>query len=261
MSELEVKRAFELAEASFERAVASSAKAGKAVSHADTVFERIDRRDGASRAAAQRERKRLNAGLGKLAAGSALIALAIFAITVVVGLIQPIGMFGFLGAVLLGIVLIGMMLARGNRASMPAKPAPDLPTAALVDRLDSYLYRARPALPAPAQVEIDQLLGRLPELKPTLERIDALDPAAQDARRLMGTHLPNLIDRYLNVPPTYRSSTQEDVTVDQRLVDALRAGREALDDVGERLAKGDLAAFETQGRFIESRYGEQKIED
>lgn len=260
MTDPNVKRAFELAEASFDRAAASSAKTGKAVSRADTVFQRIDQRDGLARAAARRERKRLNAGLGKLAANSALIALAIFAITVVVGLIRPIGMFGFLGAVLLAVVLIGAMLTRGNRAAVPAKPAPDLPTGALVDRLDSYLYRARPALPAPAQFEIDRLLGVLPELKPTLERIDALDPAAQDARRLMGTHLPNLIDRYLNVPPAYRATSEEDVSVDQRLVDALRAGREALDDVGKRLAKGDVAAFETQGRFIESRYGEQTID-
>jgi hypothetical protein len=30
--------------------------------------------------------------------------------------------------------------------------------------------------------------------------------------------------------------------------------------VSEQLARGDMAAFETQGRFIQSRYGEQGIE-
>jgi hypothetical protein len=41
----------------------------------------------------------------------------------------------------------------------------------------------------------------------------------------------------------------------------LSAGRAALTDISERLARGDVAAFETQGRFIKSRYGEEKIGD
>jgi hypothetical protein len=37
-------------------------------------------------------------------------------------------------------------------------------------------------------------------------------------------------------------------------VTSLDAARTALDDIGSRLAEGDRRAFETQGRFIESRY-------
>ncbi len=134
---------------------------------------------------------------------------------------------------------------------------PDLPNGEMVQRFDSYIYRTRAALPAPAQAEIDQLSAQLPPLKKTLERIDTLDPAAQDARRLMSLHLPGLIDRYMHVPPAYRGQQDgEGITVDQRLVEALSAGRQALNDINERLARQDLAAFETQGRFIKSRYGE-----
>jgi hypothetical protein len=39
-------------------------------------------------------------------------------------------------------------------------------------------------------------------------------------------------------------------------VEALTAGRKALADISESLARADMAAFETQGRFIQSRYGE-----
>ena len=54
--------------------------------------------------------------------------------------------------------------------------------------------------------------------KQTLERVDTLDPTAQDARRLMSIHLPGLIDRYCNVPAAYRSERDgEDKTVDERL--------------------------------------------
>jgi hypothetical protein len=48
--------------------------------------------------------------------------------------------------------------------------------------------------------------------------------------------------------------------VDERLVEGLAAGRKALFDISEQLAKSDLAAFETQGRFITSRYGDESID-
>ena len=38
------------------------------------------------------------------------------------------------------------------------------------------------------------------------------------------------------------------------------AAKGALHETCEQLARADMAAFETQGRFIKSRYGEQGIE-
>ncbi len=65
----------------------------------------------------------------------------------------------------------------------------------------------------------------------------------------------------MNVPPAFRSQKDgEDVTVDERLVEGLAAGRAALSEVSEKLARTDVAAFETQGRFIKSRYGEERID-
>ena len=77
----------------------------------------------------------------------------------------------------------------------------------------------------------------------------------------MSTHLPGLIDRYLHVPGAYRTEQDgEGYSVDQRLVEALAAGRQALTDISEKLARQDLAAFETQGRFIQSRYSDKPID-
>jgi hypothetical protein len=42
--------------------------------------------------------------------------------------------------------------------------------------------------------------------------------------------------------------------VDERLVASLDAAHAALGDLGSRLVQQDRDAFETQGRFIESRY-------
>src|SRR5205807_4925636 len=139
--------------------------------------------------------------------------------------------------------------------SAPA-PSTDLPNGAMVERFDSYLFRTRRALPAPAQSELDAISRVLPSLRQTLERVETLDPAAQDARRLMSIHLPGLIDRYMHVPAAFRSEQDgEDKTVDERLVEGLAAGRTALGEISEKLARADMAAFETQGRFIKSRYG------
>ena len=235
-------------------------KVERAIARFDRVTQHLDQRDGPTRAAAQRERQRLNAGLGRTFVRVAAALIVIWLVTLVIGLVKPIGMFGFLAALLVTIVAAGMLIARGGRQTI-ATPAPtaDLPNGPMVDRFDSYIYRMRRALPSAAQGELDAISQVLPSLKKTLERIDTLDPAAQDARRLMSIHLPGLIDRYERVPQAYRQEKDgEDKTVDQRLVEGLAAGRAALADVSEQLARADMAALETQGRFIQSRYGEDQ---
>lgn len=236
-------------------------KADRAIAHANAVFNRLDARGGAAGDAARRERQRLNRDFGSRLARIGIAVGVISLVTVIVGLIVPIGMFGFLAAVGIAIgvaALFGFMPA-GNGS--PAPPSADLPNGEMVQRFDSYLYRNRPALPPPAQQEVDRISALLPSLKQVLQRIDSVDPAAQDARRLMSIHLPGLIDRYEHVPAAYRSQEDgEGITVDERLVEGLSASREALEDVARKIARNDLAAFETQGRFIKSRYGEEPID-
>jgi hypothetical protein len=236
-------------------------KVERAIARFERVARHIDERGGPTRDAAQRERQRLNASLGrtvlKLAIGIALVWLAIVAI----GLVKPIGMIGFAAALLATAVLAVVLVVRGGRQAIaPPAPAADLPNGTMVERFDSYLFRVRRALPAPAQQQIDSISAALPALKQTLERLDPVDSEAQDARRLMSVHLPGLIDRYVNVPAAYRGQEDgEGKTVDQRLVEGLTAGRAALTEVSEQLARRDIAALETQGRFIRSRYGQESV--
>lgn len=235
-------------------------KVERALARFERVTRALDQRDGAAREAARRERQRLNRDLGRRAARVGVAIGVISIVTILIGLVFPIGMFGFLAAIGLAIGIAALL------AFMPAEraaqaPSADLPNGPMVQRFDSYLYRTRAALPAPARAEIDSISAQLPSLRQALERVETLDPKAQDARRLMSVHLPGLIDRYLNVPPEFRrQGDSEGVSVDQRLVEGLAAARTALDEIAEDLAKSDLAAFETQGRFIKSRYGEQTID-
>ena len=236
----------------------STDKVERAIARFDRVTQALDARDGTARDAATRERQRLNAGLGRTAGRVGMAIVAVGLLTILVGFIMPIGMFGFLAAVALAIGLAALLIAMPVRdAIAPPAVTHDLPDPQVVDRFDSYLFRSRKALPAPAQAEVDRISAMLPKLKEVLGRVETLDPAAQDARRLMSIHLPGLIDRYVNVPTAYRAEADgEGVTLDQRLVESLAAGRAKLDEVADNLARGDVAAFETQGRFIQARYGE-----
>lgn len=234
-----------------------SDKVDRALARFERVTRQLDSRSGLVRDARKRELQRLNQGLVRTLVRIGVAVGVVSLAAIAIGLFIPIGMFGFLAALGLAIGIAAVIAFSGGREIAKPEVTPDLPNGEMVQRFDSYIYRTRAALPAPAQAEIDQLSAALPPLKKTLERIETLDPNAQDARRLMSIHLPGLIDRYLHVPPAYRSQLDgEGITVDQRLVDALSAGRQALTEINDRLAKADMMAFETQGRFIKSRYGE-----
>lgn len=239
----------------------STERFDKVIARADRVMAQLDERDGAVREAARRERQRVNADLMRRVGRVGLAIGVISLLTIIVGLVTPIGMFGFLAAVGVAIGIAALLAFMPSGKNNPTAPPADLPNGQMVQRFDSYLYRQRPALPAPARAELDAISRILPTLRQTLERIDDLNPDAQDARRLMSKHLPGLIDRYVNVPPAYRSQRDgEDVSVDERLVEGLHAGRDALEEISEKLARSDVAALETQGRFIKSRYGQESID-
>ena len=234
-----------------------TAKVENAIARFERVARNIDERDGPVRDAARRERQRLNADLANRVKRVGFAVLVISILTIAVGLFIPIGMFGVLAAVGLAIGVAALLALPRSQQGIPA-PAADLPNGEMVQRFDSYLYRTRRALPAAAQGQIDAISSVLPSLRQTLERVETLDPNAQDARRLMSIHLPGLIDRYMHVPAACRSERDgEDKTVDERLVEGLAAGRSALAEISEQLARADMAAFETQGRFIQSRYGSE----
>jgi hypothetical protein len=236
-------------------------KVERAIARFDRVTRQLDDRDGPAREAARRERQRVNADLGRRVKRVGVAIGLVSLITIIVGLIVPIGMFGFLAAVGLAIGIAALLAVTPSPERSAAAPATDLPNGEMVQRFDSYLYRTRRGLPAPAQAEIDAISSNLPTLRQTLERVETLDPNAQDARRLMSIHLPGLIDRYARVPASFRSEQDgEGKTVDDRLIEGLAAGRSALAEISEQLARNDLAAFETQGRFIKTRYGEERID-
>ncbi|HEU0097330.1 MAG TPA: hypothetical protein VFQ67_01015 [Allosphingosinicella sp.] len=222
--------------------------------------ELVARYDGGSRESADARRRhygRAARSVGKRLAGIGGALLALILATIVFSqVVGPIGLGGLFLVSLLTLIILGVF------ALWPSEPKrvqynDQLPTRSLVRQLDSMLVARRSALPAPAARRVDEIGAQLPLLESRLEALDPLDPLAQDARRLMGKHLPELIERYEKVPEPYRRERDaEGRSVDERLVTSLDAAREAIDDIAARLAQSDRDAFETQGRFIESRYKE-----
>ncbi len=201
--------------------------------------------------------------IGKKAANMGIGAMALIAATIGFGLfVGPIGLGGlFLVAVALIFILVFFSVFPGERAPKRIQYSEELPTRTVVQQLGSLLNYRRGALPAPAARRAEAIAQQLPLLESRLAEVDPLDPLAQDARRLMGKHLPDLIDRYEKVPAAYRSQRDgEGLTVDERLTASLDAARVALDELGTKLHKQDIDAFETQGRFIESRYKDGGVE-
>lgn len=226
----------------------------QAIARFDEVMGRIDRGSGA-RAAQHRQVARGIATAGRKLANVGMAIGVLLAATLVFGLVVgPIGISGlFVVAALMFLAVILFSVWPVERQIVEYKE--DMPNKAVVQRLDNLLVRKRGALPAPAATRIDAISAQLPLLESRLAETNILDPLAQDARRLMGKHLPELIERYERVPSAYRHERDgEGLTVDQRLVAGLEAAKTALDDLARKLAHEDLTAFESKGRFIESRY-------
>lgn len=226
-----------------------------AIARFDELSARIDGHTPLSAGARRRVYGRQARSLGRrmLGIGGAIVALLVATLV----FSQIVGPIGLAGLFLIGLATLAILVLFTVWPSEPARVAYDekLPTRTVVRQLDTLLVQRRPALPAPAARRVDEIGAQLPLLESRLAEVDALDPLAQDARRLMGRHLPELLDRYEKVPAAYRHQPDgEGLSVDQRLVTSLDAARDALDGIAAQLAESDRRAFETQGRFIESRY-------
>jgi hypothetical protein len=238
--------------------MSTSHQVNNAIARFDEVMGRIDR-TAVSRAADQRQFARSSRVWLHRAIGAAIAVGIVMVATTVIGvLLNGIGLGGFvLSLAAMAAAALYFMVPRREKPIVDYKE--DMPNQAVVQRLDNLLVRKRAALPAPAARRIDAISQQLPLLENRLGQTAMLDPLAQDARRLMGKHLPELIERYERVPAAYRGERDgEGLTVDERLVQGLDAAKTALDDLGRKLAHEDMAAFETQGRFIENRYKEEE---
>lgn len=117
----------------------------------------------------------------------------------------------------------------------------------LIDRCDELPGRALPAA--------ETIVARLRELAPHLGSLDPRSLEHGDARRLICQHLPRLVDSYLALPASDRMPASEN---SQRFGESLAIVAGELDHLLDQCCRERRLGFETQRRFIESRYQEDQ---
>ena len=159
--------------------------------------------------------------------------------------------------------LVGITLAAaGGAAALAAAAAAAWPSrgatgfsgaelAALPGAAEDWLLDQRMNLPARAGPALDAILSRLADLQPQLGMIDPNSTLAWDARRLIGDHLPRLIEAYCELPASTRD---EDPAFRDHLITGMATLADELGSLCREVSKERLLRFEAHGRFIQSKY-------
>lgn len=203
---------------------------------------------------AQRKARRF----GQKAMRMALAVIAVLVGSVMWGLlVGPIGVGAFMAVILATIcLLIALGTYPRDTAPEPVKLATAKP-AVLPSQVDAWLDAKRRSLPLLAAPKVDAISAQLAALGPQLASVPAGDPTALELNRLLGKHLPELVDRYEKVAPAQRKSATVPggPTIERQLVDGLGLIEAELGRVNEKLGAEDRDAFLVQGKFLENRYG------
>ena len=128
---------------------------------------------------------------------------------------------------------------------------------ALVGRTELWLESQRRALPAPAVTLVDQIGLQLDALGAQLVGLDQSHPQAAEVRKLVGEHLPDMIDGYRKIPDQLRNEERAGTTPAQQFVAGLQTISHEIDSVTRQLATGALDDLAIKSRYLEYKYGEQ----
>jgi hypothetical protein len=229
------------------------AAADDIIEHAAEFLRRISPE---GRASARRRRERRKAAFRRIARRIVFAAMAILAIAIAVGfVIGPIGIEGVFATILAIMLASAAIILTARSPDVTPETVATADLAQLPARTEDWLETQRPALPAPAQRQLDALGLSLEALTPQLAALDPKMPEALEVRRLIGDELPELIRGYQKVPPSLRRQPMDGgPSPDRQLSDGLRTIDEEIARMNARLASADLKALATQNRYLEIKY-------
>ena len=180
------------------------------------------------------------------------------ALSVIGGIISGIGFTGLAIGAVLSVAAV-WFLSQYPRLKMPTRadlnPAsPDVQ--ALVGRTELWLEHQRRALPLPAVQLVDKIGLQLDALGDQLVGIDQSHPQAAEVRKLVGEHLPDMIEGYRKIPDALRYEERAGTTPAKQFVDGLQTISFEIDSVTRQLATGALDNLAIKTRYLEYKYGE-----
>ncbi len=174
---------------------------------------------------------------------------------------------GVVGAIIDGIGFWGVMITGivGAAAAYLLLRYPDMPMptteslrqtdlATLAGKTEIWLEAQRPALPAPAVSVMQDIGVRLDQLAPQLQTLDDNDPAAREVRKLVGEHLPELVNGYKRIPESLKRKEHGGKTPEQQLVDGLKLIDREIETMTGQISRGELDKLAVRGRYLELRY-------
>ena len=190
-------------------------------------------------------------------------AVAVGAVLIGAGIIgTAINGIGFSGVMITALAVAAAAYALLRYPKMPMPTTESLrqtDLATLAGKTEMWLESQRPTLPAPA-VNLMQDIGlRLDQLAPQLQSLDDNDPAAREVRKLVGEHLPELINGYKRIPETLKRKEHGGKTPEQQLVDGLKLIDREIETMTGQISRGELDKLATRGRFLELKY-DQNVE-
>ncbi|MDT7533523.1 hypothetical protein OVY48_08815 [Sphingobium sp. SA2] len=205
-----------------------------------------------------RARQRRNAGRMRKVKYAFWAVLAVLLGSVVAGFVLPLGTTGVMIALVVMIAALLLIALLPTETKVKSEALAQTPLTALPLQTEIWLENQRKALPAPAITLVDSIGVKLETLAPQLERLDPQDPAAQDVRRLLSDHLPELVTGYQSIPQPMRREERNGRVPEQQLIDGLGVIDAEIARMSEQLASGDLNKLATQNRFLELKYQEAK---
>jgi hypothetical protein len=196
---------------------------------------------------------------GRRAKRSGFVAAGLLLVLLGFSLYSPALFFAWLFAVpvilFVAIILMFQPTRQAQRLETEARRTPHtLPLPELAVRAEEGLLDRCDALPGRALPAADRIMANLRELQPHLHQLGPADEAlAGDLRRLVGQHLPQLVDSYLALPAPSRAAGSES---SRRITESLGIVADEMDHLLDRCCREVQSDFDTHSRFIETRYKE-----
>jgi len=168
---------------------------------------------------------------------------------------------GFTGLAVGALATVAAVWLFGSYPRFKAPSRADLNPAstdvkALVGRTELWLENQRRALPPPAVKLVDTISLQLDALGEQLVGLDQASPTATEVRKLVGEHLPDMIDGYRKIPEHLRHEARAGTTPAKQFMDGLTTISHEIDSVTRQLAAGALDNLAIQTRYLEYKYGD-----
>ncbi len=187
------------------------------------------------------------------AAGAVLIGAGVLG-----AIIDGLGFNGLMLTSLIGVAAVAIMLRYPKMRTPTLDNLRQTDLATLAGKTEIWLESQRTALPAPAQPLLEGIGGRLDQLAPQLQSLSESEPAAREVRKLVGEHLPELINGYTRIPPSLRRQDNNGKTPEEQLLNGLRLIDQEIQSATEHIAKGELDKLAVRDRFLELKYDEEQ---